>query len=287
MKESIDGHTIANEIRMTREVLDVAFLLVEGGDDRRFFRTLVDQEACDIIVAHGRPNVILAIELLNEDRFRGALAIVDADFSRVTGESLPEDNVTLTDGHDLECMLSSSHALDKVLAAFGKPDRIAKFAEAEGGLIGLALAKNATPLGYLLLVSLRHNLGLRFEDLSFRTFVDGERLTVDLPSMIRTVLNHSQKHDLKAEWLRDEVQALAVGDHDPWEIARGHDIVAILSIGLQRTFAARRQQTVSPEVLERDLRLAYDRADFLQTKLHRSVVGWEDRNRPYRVLATP
>ena len=42
------------EILMSRTAFDGAFLVVEGDDDSRFFRSRVDDLACEIVIAGGK-----------------------------------------------------------------------------------------------------------------------------------------------------------------------------------------------------------------------------------------
>ena len=285
MKEYITGHTIANRVRMRRQVHKGAFLVVEGPDDSKVFRALIDQEACVIVVALGKDTVLEALSILNSDSFSGALGIVDADFDRVVRESNQTENVLRTDGHDLECMLLSSSAFDKVLLEHGSADRVKNFVQERGGLIAALLAKAATPIGYLLMVSLENDYGLTFGGLSFRRFVDPVTLMIDVPTMIKAVLDKSQNHALNVDMLSDDMAARSQPDHDPWQISRGYDILCILSFALQRTLASRQSAEVATDVLRRELRLAYTTDDFARTRLYQLISEWEQGNGPYRVLS--
>jgi hypothetical protein len=285
MEERITGSSIANTVRMWRELYNGAFLIVEGTSDVKFCRWFVDNESCKVLDARGRQNVLDAVAILNKDGFIGALGIVDADFTRVMGAESPVMNVVLTDGHDLECLLLASPALDKVVETFGSPERVDVFVNEHGAVLATVLARNAMPLGYLLHNSLMQALGLDFEELAFGNFVDYKTLRIDIAAMVKTVLNKSQKHHLDAAKLAMEVELLCGMSLDHWQVSRGHDIVAILSIGLQRTFAARAKHHVSPEALEASLLLAYGKADFEQTQLYRSIVQWERDNPSFSILA--
>ncbi|MGO9115512.1 MAG: DUF4435 domain-containing protein [Thermoguttaceae bacterium] len=238
-----------------------------------------------LVVAHDRQNVLDAIDILNKDGFAGALGIVDADFTRVMGTKALTSNILLTDGHDLECHLLASPALDKVIETYGSSERVEAFSHEHGAVLAAVLARNAMPLGCLLHISLTKDLRLDFEDLAFGKFVDHETLRIDTATMVKVVLNKSQKPWLNPTQLEKEVEGLCRTDLDPWQVSRGHDIVSILSVGLQRTFAAKAKHLVSQEQLEASLRLAYDKADFGQTQLYKSVVQWEKDNPSFSVLA--
>lgn len=140
------------------------------------------------------------------------------------------------------------------------------------------------PIGCLLMISLQEDLKLSFKDLAYGKFVDRDTLEVDVGLMIGKVIDRSQAHYLDQQTLRESLQALREAGHDPWQISRGHDMVAILSIGLQKTVGSRRQSDVSPEAIQRMLRLAYTMADFATTRLHESIAVWEKRNAPFGIL---
>ncbi len=60
----------------------------------------------DIIVADGKEKVIEIINILENDNFKGALGVVDADFDRIEDSQPISGNVAMPDGHDLIMMRS-------------------------------------------------------------------------------------------------------------------------------------------------------------------------------------
>jgi hypothetical protein len=131
MKDHIKAHSIANGIRMNRSHPRGhrgAFIVLEGDADRRLFCKLLSATACKLVVAWTRQDALLVLGLLEQTGFRGALAIVDADLTRVDPLLDPvhqSANVMLTDGHDIECMMVASQALTSLLIEFGSEDKIA------------------------------------------------------------------------------------------------------------------------------------------------------------------
>ncbi len=286
MKQFATPQTVANEVRMKRTQHAGTFLIVEGDTDKKTCRGLVDQHECQIVIAHGKPNLLGALTILEHDQFNGVVAICDADFSRLEGPSSASTNLLLTDAHDLEGMMIASPAFTKVLGEFAIASRVDDFEKRVGFPVATALAKNAVPVGCLRWLSLRHSLQLRFEGLTYARFLDRDALTVDTGKLLRAVKDHSQRHDLEladSQIIR-KIEALLTGGHDPSQVSCGHDMLDILSFGLRRTLAARSQADVNRESLERSLRLAYDESCFTQTTLCQSIRCWEQANAPYRVL---
>ncbi len=284
MKPYVTAHSVANEVRMMRTQHRGALLIVEGPLDKRVYGNLVDPDQCRIVIAHGRANLFEALQILEDDEFPRVLAIADSDFNRLGGLPSPSANALLTDLHDLECMMAASPALGKVLGEFGVPERVAAFERHFGCSIAEALVKSAATIGYLRWLSLRESLGLNFEEVTFSRFLRRDDLQVDVQSLLKTIMDHSKKHQLDNSWMLSELDALKNPSHDCWELACGHDILEILSFGLRRTLAARRAAEVGRESLERSLRLAYETRYFVKTGLYELIRAWERANQPYRVL---
>ena len=72
--------------------------------------------------------------------------------------------------------------------------------------------------------------------------------------------------------------------HDPWQICCGHDLVKIIAIALGKLIGTNNKKEVLPDVLERSLRLAYEEAYFIKTKLYQDICTWDNNNHPYKVL---
>jgi len=260
------------------------FLVVEGFNDYLVYTRIVDHEACRIEIAHDRARVIGAIAILNADGVLGVLGIIDADFDRITGQSPGVPNVLQTDLHDVECMMLDSPAFDRILEEYGAGDRISTFSGRETPLIARQLAGNTVPLGCLRLISLRDGLNLRFEGLSFQAFVDRRRLSINVASMVRDVVNKSQQHGLDQSTLQQKVEAEMSMNHDCWQVSCGHDIVEVLSIAIRRVFSGKSSGDASAERLEQSLRLAYEAEYLRDTQLVSDIGKWEASHPGVKVL---
>lgn len=286
MRQQLSPEDVANDVRMTRSQHRGSFVLVEGrSSDLRILERLIDPERCELTPAHGKPNVLGALEILEDDGFPGAVGIVDADRSRVSGDLPRSDSVLLTDGCDLESMLLHSPALDKVLAELGKPEKIEAFESERGTSIREHLVDLARPLGALRHVSERDHLGLRFQTLAVSKFVDRELRVLDRPALVRAVKNKSQRPDLDEDRLLGELEEIVrdrgVSSRD---LSNGHDMVKLLALGLRRALGSRKEGEVSAEILERSLRLAYEKEYFQASELCAAIRDWERRNPDFTVL---
>lgn len=294
-----DPHAIANKIIFTHNYPgneSYSFLLVEGETDRTFYMNLIDQSKCQIVSTSNKSMVIQVLSILEEMHFLGVLAIVDADFDVLEDKLPASPNMCYTDTHDLETMLIQSPALEKVLGEFGSAEKIEQMTLKAGKDVRTLLLECGIALGYLRWVSLREKLELKFEDLQFDKFIRRDALTVDQANFILAVKNKSQEsivrnklHKVVTEVsLQVSIQKLQNGAHDPWHVCCGHDLVCVLSRGLHGVISRGQNNTqhVSPEILEKSLRLAFERAYFYKTRLYLFIKQWEILNAPYIILAS-
>jgi uncharacterized protein DUF4435 len=281
-------HGIANQIISKRNYPgceSYSFLLVEGETDRTFYMNVVDKGKCQIISAFNKSMVIQVLSILEEIRFSGVLAIVDADFD-VLEDKLPvSPNMCYTDTHDLETMLVQSPALESVLGESGSTEKIKQITQKD---IRTLLLECGISIGYLRWVSLQEKLDLVFKGLEFDTFIDRDAITINQAKLIQAVKDKSKKPDLVEAHLQASIQKLQNDAHDPWHVCCGHDLVRLLSQGLQGVLSKEKKNTndAKPDRLEHDLRLAFERAYFYKTQLYVFIQQWEKMNAPYVVLAS-
>ena len=284
MREFISVDREANQIKLRRSIFSGSFLLVEGHSDKLVYDRLVDCSACQVVTVSGKPSsklrVIAVLKILEESRFPGILAIVDADFDNL--ELLPDSssNLLRTDSHDLETMLINSPALDKVVAELGSEEKINNF----GQDVRMVLVQAGICVGYLRWVSQSEGLNLTFDGIKFSRFVDETTIQVDELKLITEVRNKSHSCSGKNEELKTWVINKKAGNHDPWQVCCGHDLVEILSLSLRKTIGSNNAAEVEPNGLERNLRLAYEEAFFRKTLLYSKIRTWETNNQPFKVL---
>lgn len=288
MREFLTVNRVANYIRLRRSTFTGTFLLVEGSSDKVFYQRFVDELACELVEASGKPssrqNAIDILEILEKSNFQGVLAIVDADFDRLKSLVSNSPNLLYTDTHDLETMLIQSPALNKVLAEFGSEEKIAQFKRD----VRSALLEIAMSIGYVLWISQSDGLELTVNGITFSKFIDEQSLQINELQLIREVKNKSNKSSYfikkKEEDLQQRLISQKSNNHDPWQVCRGHDLVQILSLGLRKALGTNKAADVEPNSLERSLRLAYEEVYFCKTQLYFNIRTWESQNQPFQVL---
>ena len=285
MTNNLKPDRIANRIRLlrTQSQYTGSFLIAEGDTDARVWKNLVDSTKCRVENAHNKNNAVAVLNILEKGKFAGVLAIVDADFDILEGSVPLSPNLLFTDTHDLETMLLKSPALDKVLLEHGSEDKIKSFAKD----IRQTLLESAKVIGYLRWASLKFDYSLKFEDLAFKKFVDDRTLILNQSELIKTVKNNSQKQGLDEREIQQKMDSLTTTTQDMWYVCCGHDMIGILSIALCKALGSCNSKQVEPNVLEKDLRLAYESAHFRLTKLYLAIQTWEQTNQPFEVLSNP
>lgn len=125
---------------------------------------------------------------------------------------------------------------------------------------------------------------MTFRDLDVSKLL-GEDLTPNRADTIRHALQRLQRSLALLSDFSASIDALEDSRHDRWTVCRGHVLVAVLSLALRKTLGTRSSNDVSPDVIERDLRLAFERRDLEQTRLYAAVRRWEASNAPFVIFA--
>ena len=283
MRELIAGSDLANTVRMTRTLRQVAFLLVEGTSDLRVLREFVLEDSCDVLVCHGREKVLDALTRLEATGHEGVLAIVDADFDRVENRLPASPNCVVTDYRDLEVVLFESRALNKLLAERASSPKVTTFETTAGKNLREALLERANVVGCIRWANDRQGWSFDFDKLELPRYIDQSSLQLDFERVVVTLFANSAR-DVPVDALRDEAQRLLGHSHDLRHICCGHDLIELLGVGLRRTLGSSTAYETKRAFLERELRLSFDRECFENTMLYTSIRSWEQQNPNWRVI---
>lgn len=291
MRQHFNPQTLANTILMTRRRFAGAHLLVEGDTDCKFFSNFMDMNKCKIIPTHGKSNVISTLKELESRKMQGILGIVDADYWLIEGIT-PDNNILITDTHDVETMILQSPALEKVIKEFLPGDKLFVINSLANEL-RQEIVKAGLPLGYIRWLSFRENYDFNFDQLPFCDFVDANTLTVNVGNLLKIIRTMTRKklliNDLDISEKVSELQELKA---EPWHICQGHDLVELIGIVLPKLMgkhcnsqiAQLTKRKIRSEQLEGNLRIAYEFAHFTKTQLYKSICIWEKNNPSFQML---
>ncbi|MBK9261538.1 MAG: DUF4435 domain-containing protein [Polyangiaceae bacterium] len=252
-----------------------AFLVVEGDDDSRFFRGRITRNACEIVIAGGKPAVEGGIQRLDAKQFRGALGVCDDDCASLNGCRLPSTNLIYTESRDLDASLVRSSALERLLAEYGDSHAIKRFEEKHGAVRD-NLLRIALPFGQLRWLSARDGIGIGFSNLRPFRFIK-PNWSFNPDELFDAAANQVAMDMAKLKALVDTLPTV-----DPWLVCQGHDLIDILAIGLRRGTLGSRNP--GSEQIAAILRASLDNADWLASQLAKNIRQWEANNAPFRVL---
>lgn len=287
----ITPYRIANNIRISRKSnKSHAFLIVEGEDDAKVYGKFVNKEQCTLHVAHSKDVAIGAIQELDKTNTSGVLAIVDADYEKLQGNAVINSNIVYTDTHDLETMILSSPALEKVLISFW-PDASISIVQKLGEQVRSHILDIGTHIGCVRWINFRNKLSLDFKDLPYERFINKDNMQVDLSELI-SILNVGRNRLVYEEDILKECNQLRANNPDQWHVCQGHDLVNLLKIVVPFCLAG----FLSPNPLslvvkkckffrfDDELYSEYEEAFFIETDLHKEIKDWEARNVPFLIL---
>lgn len=283
MLEYQTGARVFNDVMIKRASSAATMVIVEGSQDSVIYRKVLepDPARCRLIPAGGKDNALEAIEKLRQYCCPGVLAIVDADFWHLESMSAPGPDVLVTDKHDIETTMLSVGVLNRVLQALGSERELKRLDHS----VEEMLLASGLPLGTARWVaSSRLKIDLTFKGLDFDKFINHDTLDLDIDSMTQELQrinpgkigNRSIMVKVVRDWLRRKA--------DPWNVCCGHDLTAILAIGLAHIFGNRKGHNVNADAVFDAMADAFQSELFTRTELYRSVLEWESNNLGYVVL---
>ncbi len=256
-----DFDRVEDRIRQHRQVEKRAVLLVEGPDDLLVLKHHIPVEL--IFPADGKPNVLRAIDSLNEWQVTGVRAVIDADFD----DSRDDETVLAYDQRDLEAMLIELGVLASVLEHQGSAAKLA----AEGGAAAVVavLCAAALPIARLRQASRREGWGLTFDAVDIASKSDRRTLALRPDRYAAALVQAS----ITTASIDDVRQAL---DHDEIDHRgpRGRDVMTFAGVALRQRVGTLQQAACEEPRLSAQIRssgaLALERSPWM-SRLRRAL----------------
>lgn len=274
---AISPSDVANEMSMMRSVFKGTFLVVEGPSDCRLYTKFIDRKNVNIIVAHSKTTVIQAVDdVVRKRRDEAVIGFVDRDMDALLGKK-SKAPIFRTDKRDMEATILSTPALDDVLAEYGDPAKMKEFTQKYGS-ISNTIARAADTVGLLMYISYRKGMNLSFKDLDHEKFIIRNSLKADLPKLVAAVFANSMPQRYSRPAVTEQLRSLCEEWGPSWDIARGHDAVAVLRMGLKSVFGSYNSRNLSDGELGGALRLAYNWDYFEGSDLYNESEKWCSQN---------
>jgi len=275
MKEYITPNNIANNARLNLTSYSVV-VIVEGHADVSVYDRFFDEEICKVIPACGKDNAIEALYILEDNKEKNILTIVDADFDHIEDFEYNSSNLLLTDFHDMEIMIIASDCFKKLILKYGSTEKIKKLKKP----IRDILLHNSLPIGFFRWLSspTKKDLRLKFDDISFEKFINNKNLEINIDDLFIEVLCNSNNPIIECERIKAEISKLCNNTIDKLQVCSGKDVIQLLTIGFNSIFGKDSVIDLSNLTVEKKLREVYELQCFNKSNLYKSIKNWEKNN---------
>jgi len=267
---------IAGEVKMLRTQWPGMIALVEGTSDVRLYERLLDANAWRILPTLGWERLLSALSLLLAHGMKRVAGIADRNHRFVMGRAEYHPNLFYTDFHDAEIMMIESPAFDAVIKEYGSELKIRNLSTNARG-IRSHVYQQARPIACLRYISEKNHIGLRFEKLNVRKFMDKRNVVIDTERLIAHLRGLWPENKTLTIVALDAAVAAAnevVEFTDHTTLCCGHDVAAILSLGLRVAWGSHDAKEFTAEDVEKTLRLAYSKEFFESTALCAAIEQW-------------
>lgn len=274
----IDENTVVAEVVMLRAASKEVIIVVEGGADEKFLTPHL-HKSCLFVISYGKEKAVAAITKLNSILVDGVVGIVDQDYEGILEPELDIPNLVRVE-NDVETLLVKSPAFYRLLTEIGSKPKLRSLDAAD--IDPREIVRSAAQeIGRLRIYSIKNTKNFKFSGIKY-LFVTKE-IDVDIKLMIQTIMNNSRINKYNLKELEKDAFETPIDDVDPWRIVSGHDLTAIIGKALQWKFGNLSANAADSGEIERQLRLAYHRDDFVNSKLFVDLAAWEAKHNPYQL----
>jgi len=286
MHDRLNGDYYANFVRMLRLKHSEVIILVEGHADKQTYSTFLNSITVRFVPTGGKSNAIEAMTILETNKFAGVLCILDADFNRLLRKQNVIQNLLLTDKHDLEIMIITSSALERVSAEYCNSQKVTACKR----LLLILLRDLSIPFGFLRLacIKLHYSKSVyeKINELDIDMVVDVDKLVTianDVLKLFSSIAKLSPSDEKTLISKFEELQTNHNSSED-WEICCGHDTIKVFAYLIRRRIGKLKSKSISDKILEGAIRLSYQERDFRTTNMYKEMLSWESKNPKYKLF---
>lgn len=303
---SLTPDSIANDAKIKRDTaerkngLTISTVIVEGDADQRFYSIFLTLSRCVIINAHGKQKAINVLRIIQSRKTKGVLCIVDDDYDTLMGVKIEDDNVVVTDTHDLETFLFSSGALKKLLSQPLETDHLIYLDELTTKT-RQSLIRITKPLGFARWMFASDCMDACINKVALKNVIDLSSQKMDVPSLIREIIKINKDIQLEETDLLKKLESFMENDVDPWLLCRGHDLMGVLKIVYPSLYS----KFVPKDKVKKDNYLeklgrhfrdekevtkllihSVERSEFEKSGVYKGLQKWEKNNPDYITYST-
>lgn len=283
MARGRDVSAWVNACRMSNR----SYLFVEGVSDECFWKKYINRDVINIQQVNGWENVVDCVRKFNDESLHNnCIGIVDCDFEHIyPHKAITENNIFMTDYHDLEMMMYKSSALDSVLKAIDRKNKINwSYIEVLNHVFGIT-----DKIGSLKLSSQKESLGLifkkenrdhEFELPKYEKFITNSGDYESDDKLIKYIYDYSKSNKRTPEPLAAVDRIITIFNesrkmqHPSSHLSNGHDVSYVMPIVLERKFKLK-DKHVTIDTIVIALYAAYNMDLLKQTQLYQAINNWE------------
>ena len=246
------------------------FIFVEGDSDIKFFRKFFDLGKCKVENIPGGKNKLEECVDILVKRYRLILGIRDADFIHLNNLGYGNQNMFLTDFHDIEMtMVSNEIILNAVFFEFTNLPQN-QYLNLRDNII-----KTIEMVSYLKWLNDRENLELKFEP-GFNDLVLFTNLYIDFDTYFGRVLKKSPNARITdINLIKNKLEDLKKLNPDMLQLTNGHDFLKTFVNYLKNVIGV---NNLSSEIIASVLRISYNLEQFKKTSLYVHLKEWSNIN---------
>jgi hypothetical protein len=273
--EHMTALEIVAEMRMERQAFKGSFMLVEGSHDSRRFSKLFGQANWSFVNCWGKPKLIAAIAILDDDRsMRGYVGFADADFDRILGSIILSPNIVYSSSHDFDLDMIRTNNFSRYLDEVADYDKRSKFSS-DTEIIEY-IASSIIPLTELKLHNVVNDVGLEVSACEWSNCYDGANFNISKLLLKLTKKQAPDGSHVAGHLVRiGEIRSMLV---DKWQATNGHDMSCAIGICLLNRLGSRKPRQTYRDEIEMHLRLSFSIEDFRTTSSYAELVAWSTRN---------
>ena len=249
----------------------INFVFVEGESDIKLFRKLFDLDKCKVEnIPGGKKKLEECVsDLLSI--YNLIIGIRDADFIHLDDTAYTENNMFLTDCHDIEMtMLSQSLVLDAILCEFTSlpKNEYCQFLD--------NMMKSIEMVSYLKWLNDKENLDLTFKGCGFQDLINFDNLDISFPDYLSRVLAKSTSAKITCQQtINSKISVLQQATPSSRQLTNGHDLVITFAKFFREVI---KHKGLTDENIASTLRIAFTVEHFKSTSLYESLLGWMNQN---------
>jgi len=246
------------------------FILVEGESDIRLFRKFFNLDRCKVEnIPGGNFKLEECVNTL-ETIHPLIIGIRDSDFIQLEEITFNQENILLTDYHDIEMtIISHEPALNALIFEYTKAP-IEQHLTIRDKVITSILS-----LSCLKWLNFRENLKLDFKS-GFQDLISFTDFDINIAEYISRVLSKSTNAQITSkEILVEKINNLKDSNPNLLQLTNGHDLMNAFAKYFRELEG---QKSLTGEQIASSLRMVYNKKAFAQTLLFQSLLKWQKKN---------